>query len=142
MSEITCTRIIEFDAAHRVKDISSKCRFLHGHRYRAECTFIAAELDNLGMVADFGIIKELLGGWIDTHWDHNVILFVKDMDLGLSIQNIITDQNIFYLPCNPTAENMALYLKNEVCPKLFVDYNITCQKIKLYETPNCFATSM
>ena len=35
----TCTRRIEFDAAHRVMEHESKCRHLHGHRYAIEATF-------------------------------------------------------------------------------------------------------
>ena len=33
---ITCTRRIEFDAAHRVMGHEGKCKHLHGHRYALE----------------------------------------------------------------------------------------------------------
>ena len=33
---ITCTRRIEFDAAHRILNHESKCKMLHGHRYVVE----------------------------------------------------------------------------------------------------------
>lgn len=135
---ITCTRRIEFDAAHRVMQHNSKCKMLHGHRYAVEATFLAQELDQLGMVIDFGIIREILGQWIDSNWDHNVILNSKDQELGNQI-NKITGQKIYYLNCNPTAEEMASYLLHEVCPKLFSQYKITCQKIRIFETPNCYA---
>ena len=139
MSDITCTRRIEFDAAHRVMGHEGKCRHVHGHRYAIEATFAAREqLDTLGRVVDFGIIKGLLGGWVDANWDHTTILFDKDKQLGDAIAGV-TAQKIFYLPANPTAENMAEYVMRHVCPKLFADYPIRCVRIRLYETPNCYA---
>ncbi len=42
---ITCTRRIEFDAAHRILNHESKCKMLHGHRYAIEATFEAKNLD-------------------------------------------------------------------------------------------------
>ncbi|MFT6332675.1 MAG: 6-pyruvoyltetrahydropterin/6-carboxytetrahydropterin synthase [Lentimonas sp.] len=135
---ISCTRNIEFDAAHRIINHQSKCKMLHGHRYKIEATFVAKELDNLGMVIDFGIIKEILGGWIDENWDHNTILNKKDHELGQQIAKV-TGQEIYYLEVNPTAEEMASYLFKEICPELFASYNISCLEIKLYETPNCHA---
>ncbi|MFT4718543.1 MAG: 6-pyruvoyltetrahydropterin/6-carboxytetrahydropterin synthase [Rickettsiales bacterium] len=133
---IKCTRRIEFDAAHRILKHESKCKMLHGHRYALEITFTSKELDNLGRVVDFGIIKDILGAWIDKNWDHNTVLNKDDSELGSNISKI-TDQEIYYLDCNPTAENMAKYLFNIICPKLFHDHDISIDRIKLYETPNC-----
>lgn len=134
----SCTRRIEFDAAHRVQGHEGKCRNLHGHRYSIEATFAARELDDLGRVVDFGVIKTVLGGWIDDNWDHTTILFDKDATLGGAI-SAQTGQRIFYLPTNPTAENMAEYLLHTVCPQLFAQLPIRCITIRLYETPNCYA---
>lgn len=141
MANIICTRRIEFDAAHRVLEHESKCRNLHGHRYAIEASFTADDLDSLGRVVDFGVIRERLGMWIDKNWDHTTILFKRDSELGKSISEI-TGQVVFYLPTNPTAENMATYLLEAVCPELFADLNITCVSIRLQETPNCSVTAV
>jgi 6-pyruvoyltetrahydropterin/6-carboxytetrahydropterin synthase len=133
---ITCTRRIEFDAGHRIVEHESKCRYLHGHRYVVEASFTAPKLDELGRIIDFGVIKEKLGGWIDAHWDHTTILFDKDRALGNSIASH-TGQIIYYLPVNPTAENMADYLLTHVCPELFAGQPLQCVRIVLHETPNC-----
>ena len=138
--DITCTRRIEFDAAHRVMEHESKCKHLHGHRYVVEATFAATKLDALGRVIDFGVIKEKLGVWVDEHWDHTTILWDKDKALGESIEGH-TGQRIFYLPYNPTAENLALYLFSTICPDMFRDSGVTCGRIKIFETPNCSATA-
>ena len=134
---IFCSRRIHFDAAHRVMGHENKCKHLHGHRFVAEATFVADCLDNIGRIIDFGVIKETIGNWIDENWDHETILHDKDRELGQKI-SAITGQKVFYLPNNPTAENMAQYLLEEVCPKLFDKLGVKCVSIKLYETPNCF----
>ncbi len=134
---ITCTRRIEFDAAHRVMLHESKCKHLHGHRYAIEATFASDGLDSLGRVVDFGVVKEKLGGWINEHWDHATILFDKDKTLGEDIAKH-TGQKVFYLDANPTAENMADYILKNICPELFTGMGITCTNIRLYETPGCY----
>lgn len=135
---ISCTRRIEFDSAHRILNHESKCKMLHGHRYALEATFIASELDNLGRVIDFGVIKEILGKWIDENLDHNTILSIKDKNLGDRI-SAITSQKIYYMQNNPTAENIANHIFQDICPKLFENSDVKCISIKLYETPNCYS---
>lgn len=134
---ITVTRRLEFDAAHRILNHESKCKNLHGHRYALEATFAAQDLDDLGRVIDFGVIRKLLGDWIDANLDHNTILFIKDKSLGDKIA-AETGQKIYYLDENPTAENIAKHLLEEICPKIFAGKNVVCTELKLYETPNCF----
>jgi len=135
---ITCTRRFNFDSAHRVMEHEHKCKLLHGHRYVVEATFTAPSLDNLGRIVDFSVIKQLLGEWLDDNFDHNTILHQNDTLLGSQIASI-TGQKIYYLPYNPTAENIALYLYKKICPQLFVKHNIRCIAVKVFETPNCTA---
>jgi 6-pyruvoyltetrahydropterin/6-carboxytetrahydropterin synthase len=135
---ISCTRSIHFDAAHRIVNHESKCKFVHGHRYVVDATFESEGLDELGRVVDFGIIKEKLSGWIDTNWDHNAILWEEDRKLGEVIEGS-TGQKVFYLPVNPTAENIANYLFENVCPDLFKDTDVKCVKVRVHETSNCYA---
>jgi len=98
---------------------------------------MAKELDDLGRVIDFGVIREVLGTWIDNNLDHNTILSVADKTLGENIAKE-TGQKIYYISENPTAENIAKYIFEEICPKLFAEKNVKCVGIKLYETPNCY----
>ncbi len=138
---IYCTRTLAFDAAHRVVEHESKCKFLHGHRYQVEARFAAPALDPLGRVIDFGVIRERLGGWIEEHWDHNVILWERDRTLGDSL-DAQTGQTTYYLPYNPTAENIALYLLETICPALFADEAVACVSVIVRETPNCSAEAL
>jgi 6-pyruvoyltetrahydropterin/6-carboxytetrahydropterin synthase len=136
---VTITRRLEFDAAHRVMQHEGKCRNLHGHRYAVEVTVTAPELDDLGRVVDFGVIKERLGQWVDREWDHQTILWEKDAALGKAIA-AETGQAIAWLPMNPTVENLAKYLLETVCPRLFAaPLHVT--QVKIWETPNCSAAA-
>ena len=138
---IECTRRIEFDAGHRVIGHKHKCKHLHGHRYVLEITASSEELDDLGMVVDFGELKSVMKEWIDLNFDHNIILHADDENLGSFIANY-TGQNIYYLKANPTAENIALHLKRDIIPKLFIKNSFQIIKIKLFETPNAFVEVM
>lgn len=132
-----CTRKIHFDAAHRVMGHQNKCQYLHGHRYVLEITASSGKLDQLGMVADFGELKDIMNGWIEQNFDHNVILSPDDAKLGESIA-ATTGQKIYYIHANPTAENIVLYLKKFIVPKLFAGKFYHISKMRLYETPNVF----
>lgn len=132
-----CTRRIEFDAAHRVVGHQNKCRFLHGHRYVLEVTLQENKLNSLGMVMDFGEMKNIIQSWINNYFDHNIILQHTDHALGEYIAQY-TGQKIYYMQENPTAENIALHLKNDILPHLFSGNSCQISKVKLFETPNCF----
>ena len=130
--QIVCR--FEFDAAHRLKDHPGKCRNLHGHRYVAEVACSASAKED-GMVVDFGTVKERVGGWIDSRWDHLVLYELADTRLMAAMALI--DQLTFGMPCAPTAENMARYLyekAKELLPEVSVDY------VTIWETPSCRAT--
>src|SRR5262249_22784820 len=55
---ITATRRIQFAAGHRVFGHEGKCRYLHGHNFVALVTAAADDLDAVGRVIDFGVLKE------------------------------------------------------------------------------------
>jgi 6-pyruvoyltetrahydropterin/6-carboxytetrahydropterin synthase len=140
---ISCTRIIEFDAGHRVYKHESKCSNVHGHRYKVEIKAIRnfEKVDVLGRVIDFSVIKEKLGGWIDKFWDHGMLLFENDPIKEAWCEGHMADQKCYWLPLNPTAENLAYYLLMNICPRLFDELGIKVIEVVVWETPNCKATA-
>lgn len=131
----TCTRRLEFDAAHRVTRHGSKCRNLHGHRYVVELTAGAPALDDKGFVVDFGVLKELIGAWIDERLDHGFIGLETD-----SLVPFVRDMGwkLYTMPVEPTAENIA----QEICERgreLLRGTGIELLAVRVYETPNCWA---
>lgn len=137
---ITCTRVLEADIAHRVMNHESKCRTLHGHRFKFEITAVADKLDSVGRIIDFGVLKSTVGAWIDEQWDHNTILFKEDEYL---INALIKTPNQMKFPFvaswNPTAENIADFLLRDVCPKVLRNTGVKVISVRVWETPNGIA---
>lgn len=152
------TRKLEFDAAHRVLGHEGKCAHLHGHRYVAEITVSALGLDTVSRVIDFSQVKKLVGGWIDRKWDHNIILNSKDPLLkcwesaalnalhepGPSAadhwrEEVFGGKEPYVLHgINPTAEVMSEHLFG-IARELLAEDHLTVERVRLYETPNCWA---
>ena len=132
----TVTRSFEFDYGHRVLGHGGKCRHLHGHRGKAMVTVSAPQLDDLSMVIDFSAIKEKIGGWIDSALDHNLLLNVKDPQLNHLMKT--EERKPFVMPSgNPTAENISRLIYYKSKEILGEDFKMV--RVRLYETPNCFA---
>lgn len=91
----------KIEMAHRLRSAFSKCCTdqIHGHSYIIEVFLQAEELNDDGMLIDFGELKGIIGDYINS-WDHALVL-PKEMPSGGSEVNLIrTDYN-------PTAEAMA-----------------------------------
>jgi 6-pyruvoyltetrahydropterin/6-carboxytetrahydropterin synthase len=139
------TRKFEFDAGHRVLRHESKCANLHGHRYVAELTVVSSSLDDVGRVVDFSVIKDVVGGWIDHFWDHNLILHPDDpLVVETAPQEktkIFGPKSPYVMPndWNPTAENMVRVLFRAAEVSLAASPSLKVAHVRLYETPNCWA---
>jgi 6-pyruvoyltetrahydropterin/6-carboxytetrahydropterin synthase len=140
----TVTLEVSFSAGHRLLGHKGKCRHLHGHNYTAVITAARKDgwVDEMGMVVDFGDLKEVAKGWIDANWDHNMVLNEKDKlaELAkseLALTEIFGGKPPFMMQWNPTAENMARIL----CLALYkkdAEYRILSVEIR--ETPTCSAS--
>src|SRR6516164_720189 len=121
LSMHTICRKFTFDAAHRVLNHTGKCKYIHGHRYVAEVYCYAAKLDAMGMVVDFGLVKDRVGWWIDNNLDHNVILHPLDpLTTRALFDPILFGKEPFVMPDllpQPTAENIAQVIYT-ACTKL------------------------
>lgn len=153
----TCTRDIHFCAGHRVMGHENKCANLHGHNYKAELTAMCNQLDKVGRIIDFSVLKDRIGGWIEHQWDHGFILHRDDragwaaleafntydvtkgiaMNREPQIQHRL--QKSFELPYNPTAENMARYLLEVSNAELLNGTGVRLVRVVLHETVNCRA---
>lgn len=136
---ISCRRIHDFSAGHRVVGHEHRCRFVHGHNYRVifECT--AAELDELGRVIDFDVIKSRLCQWLEDNWDHRTLLW--DQDELLEQLAAIAD-SIVAVPFNPTAENMADHLLRVVGPAQLAGTGVVLHRVTVEETRKCSAEAV
>ncbi len=135
---ITVERYHDISMGHRVVGHENKCRHLHGHNYRIHFVCTATELDPLGRVIDFGVVKQLLCDWLEQHWDHRMMLWEQDPLLP-SLENIVPE-DLVLVPFNPTAELMAQYLVEVVGPQQLEGTGVQLVSVRIDETRKCSAT--
>lgn len=115
------TTIVDFEAAHRLPDYPGKCNRLHGHNWRVEVTVAGDQLDDLGMLIDFKELKQILSGIIGT-LDHYYLNEIEP-----------------FCTVNPTAENIAKYIYQELQTALTHINRIHVQMVKVWESPHSAA---
>ncbi|HLT86896.1 MAG TPA: 6-carboxytetrahydropterin synthase [Sphingobacterium sp.] len=135
---ILAERYHDISCGHRVVGHEGKCRFLHGHNYRIHFTVAADQLDEIGRVVDFSVIKTALCQWLEEHFDHKFLIWEKD-ELLPQLQEV-TGESLVVVPFNPTAENIAQYLVERIGPQQLKDYPVRLVACKVEETAKCSAT--
>ena len=89
-----------FAAAHKLDGYEGLCRNLHGHNWKVRLCVRCEQLDSIGMAMDFGILKGKLNSLLD-ELDHQ---YLNDLPA--------------FQACNPTSENIASYLFDEMKKRL------------------------
>ena len=125
----------EIDVGHRVVGQGSKCENIHGHRYRIEFYARSSSLNEIGMVIDFSVIKDLMCKWLDDNWDHKYLAFVEDPFFPILAEL----PGVYPVDFNPTAENIAAFLLYNVAPTLMEDTCVDIWKVVVHETLKCSA---
>lgn len=172
----TVIRSHEICAGHRVVGHESKCRHLHGHNYvfhfkvqpnrpaRVAIGSIHAsgqgtlkvkepDLDNVGRVVDFSVVKTTLCQWLEDNWDHKFLHWEKDELInglkpwvefhddsrGLMGTKDRADfmSSFVQLPFNPTAENLAQYMVDVIGPQLLNEHGVELVACTIEETSKC-----
>lgn len=156
------SREIGIDAAHRVTWHNSKCKSLHGHRYRIEawCSGpLAPSGEQTGMVLDFGFLKDVMTAEIDAPCDHGMILWVGDpftQHFRPAVLEAVAWMHceehgfwsgegnfgkLYLVPFVPTAENLARHwfgrMERPVRDRSGDRAELV--GVKVWETPNCWA---
>lgn len=105
---------IEVAFAHQLTlNYESKCQRLHGHNGIITVYCCAEELDENGMVVDFSHVKKMLTDKMD-HWNLNEVF-----------------------DFNPTAENLAHWIANQVPHCYKVTFQESEGNIACYVKPGC-----
>lgn len=120
MFEIMIER--HFSSAHQLRGYKGKCENLHGHNYKIEVYVRGAELDNIGLLVDFGDVK-VAADEIVNYLDHRNINELPPFDEEL----------------NPSAENLARYILEFIASRIDDD-RVQVYKVRCFETPTSVAT--
>jgi 6-pyruvoyltetrahydropterin/6-carboxytetrahydropterin synthase len=115
------TTIVDFEAAHCLRNYPGKCSRLHGHNWQVEVTVCGTKLNDLGLLIDF-------------------------RDLKATVQEILGQLDHYYLnelpafqEINPSAENFAKYLYDELAAAPACN-GLHLKSIKVWESPRSAVT--
>jgi 6-pyruvoyltetrahydropterin/6-carboxytetrahydropterin synthase len=111
-----------FAAGHALRNYKGKCENVHGHNYRCQVSITGGELDSIGLLVDFVELKKTVHGVID-RMDHQWLNEFPPFDV-----------------LNPSAENMAKYIYDEVAAGLAERQGVTVGSVRLWETDTASAT--
>ncbi len=137
------TKSIEIDMGHRVPNHKSKCKNLHGHRYRIEVGVDGEVISEKGsskegMVIDFGDLKEIMLDSINKVFDHSLIVYGEDEFKILFEELRKRGQKINFVPFIPTAENIAKHFY-DIMKESLEKVSIKIKFVKVFETPTSMA---
>lgn len=128
------------EMAHQLTNAYSKCCIdsIHGHSYVIEIFFSSRQLDDDGMVIDFGYVKDKINDYIDS-WDHALVMS-EDMDAAYLAMLQEFNKNLKIVNYNPTAENMARDIFDNV-RGLLGDFLkiIYVSRVRVHETETGYA---
>ena len=111
-----------FAAGHALRNYRGKCENVHGHNYRCQVTLAGAELDSIGLLVDFVELKKVVHAVLD-RMDHQWLNDFPPFDV-----------------LNPSAENMAKYIYDQVSEGLKAPKGVRIGAVKLWETDTASAT--
>ena len=109
------------DAAQYLREYQGKCEALHGHRYRVIVTVEAPQVNKIGLAYDFSVLKRQLDEII-ARFDHTCLNDVPPFD-----------------KINPSSENIASTIYNELAPKLAGDL-ASISRVEVYESPDSWVS--
>lgn len=129
----------EFHMGHRVYQHEGKCAHMHGHAYFITFHCHAPELDAIGRVMDFSVMKDLLVNWVEDNWDHKFMVYERDPLAKILMEH--DPLGAIVVPFNPTAENIASFFLSSVGPTLLEGTGVKLVSIELMETQKCGVTA-
>jgi 6-pyruvoyltetrahydropterin/6-carboxytetrahydropterin synthase len=120
MFEVTIEE--SFAAGHALRNYHGKCENVHGHNYRCQVTLQGQQLDSIGLLVDFVELKRVVHAVLD-RMDHQWLNEFPPFDA-----------------INPSAENMARYIYDQIHAGLQAKEGVCIAAVKLWETDTCSAT--
>ena len=140
-------RYVETDTGHRVPNHKSKCRHLHGHRYRFEAEIegdvVSVEgVSDEGMLMDFSDVSKILTEKVHDVVDHAFVVYQGDKQALAALKLMNDDHRTVIVDFIPTAENLAKWAFEQVEPHIQSVYGNTLRLVAMHvrETPKSTAS--
>ena len=106
-----------FSSAHQLRGYQGKCENIHGHNWRVVLSVRGSNLNDIGLLIDFKDLKNIL----------------KSILAGLDHKNINEIEP--FTKINPSSENLARYINNEVAGKLTDNHDgIIVESVTVWES--------
>ena len=114
-------RWVETDTGHRVPNHKSKCKHMHGHRYRWEAEVegdVVTEqgVSEEGMLIDFSDVSKILNEKIHDVVDHAFIVYENDEEALAALTIMGDGHRTVTVPFITNAENLAKWSFEQVSP--------------------------
>ena len=140
-------RWVETDTGHRVPNHKSKCRHMHGHRYRWEAELegdvVTQEgVSEEGMLMDFSDVSTILNQYVHDVVDHAFIVYEGDKEALAALSKMGDEHRTLIVPFIPTAENLAKWAFEQVEPRISSSYgnSLKLNAFHVRETPKSWAS--
>ena len=140
-------RWVETDTGHRVPNHKSKCRHMHGHRYRWEAELegdvVTQEgVSEEGMLMDFSDVSAILNQYVHDVVDHAFIVYEGDKEALAALSQMGDEHRTLIVPFIPTAENLAKWAFEQVEPRISSSYgnSLKLNAFHVRETPKSWAS--
>ena len=140
-------RWVETDTGHRVPNHKSKCRHMHGHRYRWEAELegdvVTQEgVSEEGMLMDFSDVSAILNQYVHDVVDHAFIVYEGDKEALAALSIMGDEHRTLIVPFIPTAENLAKWAFEQVESRISSSYgnSLKLNAFHVRETPKSWAS--
>ncbi|MHB8067907.1 MAG: 6-carboxytetrahydropterin synthase QueD [Desulfobaccales bacterium] len=113
--------ITSFSAAHRLENFYGKCESLHGHNWKVEVFLKGENLDEAGLLLDFGAVK------------------AQTRELLEEIDHKYLNELPAFSHQNPSSENLASYLFQRLAVILNRD-GVKISRVNVWESDSSCAS--
>ena len=113
--------VTQFAAAHRLENFNGKCEALHGHNWKVEVFLAGEQLDEAGLLVDFGVIKARTNALLE-EIDHK---YLNELEA--------------FREQNPSSENLARYLFERLSTTLSRD-GVRVSRVNVWESDTSCAS--
>lgn len=142
MKRIRITKEFRFETGHALYGYDGKCRNIHGHSYHLSVTVIGTPITEegnvkLGMVVDFGDLKEIVKREVVDPFDHATIFNGNSPHVSLANMLEKEGHKVILTDYQPSSENMVIDFAARISKHL--PSGVDLHSLRLRETGTAYA---